>query len=168
MACDKRKQLETKERAQTIKRFVDLPFYESPENEEQQLMNYQYQYLNDNSQVGWAKLWELAYKVTGKILANFCKKRHIGFCSDDYEDKVSEAVLYVLRRYKTSPDYCIKKNFVLQLWYGVKHVLDHRTKAEKLEENLIKVLNQGDYKIDGCSVNGEAEDSLSQTRNGDS
>lgn len=44
----------------------------------------------------------------------------------------AEAVMYLLRRYKTRPDYRIEADFPLHIWYAVKHVLDYKRKCDGL------------------------------------
>lgn len=117
---------------QTVEGAVKLPHFEAPQNDNERLLNYQYDFLVNGSQEAWRNLWELASATAGRMLAHSCKQRNIHFSKEQWEDKRAEAVMYLLRRYRTRPGYRIEADFPLHIWYAVKHVLDYKRKCDGL------------------------------------
>lgn len=117
---------------QTIESAVNLPHFDDPQNDNERLLNYQYDFLVNGSQEAWRNLWELTSATAGRMLAHGCKQRNIHFSKEQWEDKRAEAVMYLLRRYRTRPGYRIEADFPLHIWYAVKHVLDYKRKCDGL------------------------------------
>lgn len=117
---------------QTVEGAVKLPYFEAPQNDNERLLNYQYDFLVNGSQEAWRNLWELTSATAGRMLAYGCKQRNIHFSKEQWEDKRAEAVMYLLRRYRTRPGYRIEADFPLHIWYAVKHVLDYKRKCDGL------------------------------------
>ena len=117
---------------QTVEGAVKLPYFEAPQNDNERLLNYQYDFLVNGSQEAWRNLWELTSATAGRMLAHGCKQRNIHFSKEQWEDKRAEAVMYLLRRYRTRPGYRIEADFPLHIWYAVKHVLDYKRKCDGL------------------------------------
>ena len=44
---------------QTVEGAVKLPHFEAPQNDNERLLNYQYDFLVNGSQEAWRNLWEL-------------------------------------------------------------------------------------------------------------
>lgn len=117
---------------QTVEGAVKLPHFEAPQNDNERLLNYQYDFLVNGDQEAWRNLWELTSATAGRMLAHGCKQRNIHFSKEQWEDKRAEAVMYLLRRYRTRPGYRIEAYFPLHIWYAVKHVLDYKRKCDGL------------------------------------
>lgn len=117
---------------QTVEGAVKLPHFEAPQNDNERLLNYQYDFLVNGSQEAWRNLWELTSATAGRMLAHGCKQRNIHFSKEQWKDKRAEAVMYLLRRYRTRPGYRIEADFPLHIWYAVKHVLDYKRKCDGL------------------------------------
>lgn len=133
LSRNKRIQEVGKETAQqTVGGAVKLPHFEAPQNDNERLLNYQYDFLVNGSQEAWRNLWELTSATAGRMLAHGCKQRNIHFSKEQWEDKRAEAVMYLLRRYRTRPGYRIEADFPLHIWYAVKHVLDYKRKCDGL------------------------------------
>ena len=133
LSRNKRIQEVEKETArQTVEGAVKLPHFEAPQNDNERLLNYQYDFLVNGSQEAWRNLWELTSATAGRMLAHGCKQRNIHFSKEQWEDKRAEAVMYLLRRYRTRPGYRIEADFPLHIWYAVKHVLDYKRKCDGL------------------------------------
>ena len=101
---------------------------------QRQKTNYQYDFLVNGSQEAWGNLWKLTEAIAGRMLAHNCKLRNVHFSHEEWEDKRAEAVMYLLRRYRTRPGYLIETNFPLHIWYAVKHVLDYKRKCDGIVE----------------------------------
>lgn len=133
LSRNKRIQEVEKETArQTIESAVNLPHFDAPQNDNERLLNYQYDFLVNGSQEAWGNLWKLTEATAGRMLGNMCRKRKLAFTREEWEDKRADAVLYILRRYRTRKDYWIEADYPLQIWYAVKHVLDHVNKRDEI------------------------------------
>jgi hypothetical protein len=130
--CDKRVQKKRKKAARTIKTILELPHWEEPKDDNERLLTLQYNFLVKGDQSAWLELWQLTENVAGRMLGNMCRKRKLAFTREEWEDKRAEAVMYLLRRYKTRPGYRIEADFPLHIWYAVKHVLDYKRKCDGL------------------------------------
>lgn len=121
--------------------FSKLSYYENPRNDNENLMNLQYKYLNGRSEKAWTELWSFAVYVSKKMVRDFYRKRKLFHNSSDVYDKAIEATEYVLRRYKKNLWYCCTKNLSSQLFLAVKHVFDYeyQTKSGKLEIEIKKL-----------------------------
>lgn len=121
-----------KKTARTIKTILELPHWEEPKDDNERLLTLQYNFLVKGDQSAWLELWQLTENVAGRMLGNMCRKRKLAFTREEWEDKRADAVLYILRRYRTRKDYWIEADYPLQIWYAVKHVLDHVNKRDEI------------------------------------
>ncbi|MBP5283525.1 MAG: hypothetical protein J6Y93_02540 [Treponema sp.] len=130
---------------------VRLPRYDSPKTDNERLLTYQAEWLEDGSDAAREQLWNLAVKVARRCAAGVFRMRKIKFTRDDVDDVACEGILYVFRRYK-SPlvqqkrkgkvvgyyidlygwNYCVLKDYVSVIKNGVRHAIDYRTKADRL------------------------------------
>ena len=107
-----------------------LVHYSNPQNDNQRLLNCQYEWIRNGDKDAEARLWMLARKVALRMVRKEEKKRGCFFDPLTREDKVADAVMYVLRRYKRN--WFVRHSFLDAIWHGVKHALDYRTMAEEL------------------------------------
>lgn len=132
LSRNKRVQKKRKKTARTIKTILELPHWEEPKDDNEKLLTLQYNFLVKGDQSAWLELWQLTENVAGRMLGNMCRKRKLAFTREEWEDKRADAVLYILRRYRTRKDYWIEADYPLQIWYAVKHVLDHVNKRDEI------------------------------------
>lgn len=107
-----------------------LVHYPEPFNDNQRLLNCQYEWIRNGDKKAGEMLWMLARKVALRMVRREEKKRGCFFDSSTRQDKASEAVMYILRRYPRN--WFVRHSFPDALWHGVKHALDYRTKAEEM------------------------------------
>jgi len=107
-----------------------LVHYDNPQNDNQRLLNCQYEWIRNGDKDAEGKLWMLARKVALRMVRKEEKKRGCFFDHPTRQDKAADAVFYVLRRY--SKNWFVRHSFLDALWHGVKHALDYRTKAEEM------------------------------------
>lgn len=116
---------------------AQLLYFANPKNDNELLLNYQYEYLKNNNQEAWGKLIELSFVVTKRLIWRWLKDHPDTFLDDiAQEEKISDAVHYVLRRYKENVGWYAKGNFIGALKSGVIHVMLYST---AIEENTIFV-----------------------------
>lgn len=111
-----------------------LPYFPNPTNDDELLLNYQHDFLKYDDQKAWGKLLELAFTVTQRLVWRYLKKNKKTakwFDEEDQAEKVTEAVYYVLRRYKTRPDWFVSKNYIGALIGGVWHAMEYATELDK-------------------------------------
>ena len=105
----------------------------------QKLLNYQNEYLTTGSESAWASLWLLSLEICKNIIWGEIRRKGIFLSEMDFEDKVHNAALYVLRRYKTRPGYRIEKAFITALALGCKHSLYYQTMESKIYNAAIRL-----------------------------
>jgi len=114
---------------------MQLPYFDKPKNDNELLLNLQYEYIKNNNQAKWGELLMLSYKVIKRLIWRKLANKEIGFLDDiEQEEKASIALYYVMRRYKTRIGYYVQKNYISFLDCGVKHALKYTT---KLDQNTI-------------------------------
>lgn len=113
-----------------------LPYYAEPKNDNEKLLNFQYEYLSKPNQLTWWNLVELSEQVTRRIVIHFCRQKNIPFYFTNtnkrvpfgavcVEDKAGEALEYVMRRYQDNIGYVVEKNYISFLKGGVKHAFEY-------------------------------------------
>lgn len=113
------------------RKLLRLPYYENPKNDAEKLMNYQHDYIMNNSQDAWGKLIQLSFVVTKRLVWRWMKTHKMRMDEIEQDEKTSIAVEYVLRRYKTRIGYCVTKNFITALQSGVEHAMLYKTKLDE-------------------------------------
>lgn len=120
-----------------------LPYFYNPQNDNEMLFNYQYEYLKNDDMNAWQKLLELSTEVMQRMLWKWLKTHKEDFLdSVAQSEKVSEAVFYVLRRYKTQLGWYCEKNFIGCLKSGLLHAMRYQTKIDK---NTLVTGDIGEY-----------------------
>lgn len=108
-------------------------------NDNIKLLELQDRFLNGDSSA-WSELWVLSLEVCKRIIKSEQKQKGFFLNEDDFEDKASCAVEYVLRRYrkkyKSGKSYRIEKNFVSALYFGVIHALYYRSEKDRAFEDV--------------------------------
>jgi hypothetical protein len=110
-----------------------LPYYPHPRDDNQRLLNYQHDWLEKQDPKAWTKLWNLAQKVARRMIRAQARRR--GFYLDELavDDRTSDAVCYVLRRYQYG--WYVKKAYLKAIKEGVVHALWYRTLADESQES---------------------------------
>lgn len=108
-----------------------LPRFEDPKDDNERLLNYQYDWLVNKDQKAWEALWILSRKMARKFVLTFAKKKGLKLDLLTVEDKTDEAVVYILRRYQRG--WYVRRAYCTAIKEAVVHALFHRTKARQLE-----------------------------------
>lgn len=107
----------------------------------ERLLSYQREYLEDGNLESWARLWLLSYDICKNMIRGEQKRKGFRLSYDDFMDKSMEAVIYVLRRYHTRKGYRIKSNYISALKFGVRHALYHQTMEQKIYNRHLDINN---------------------------
>lgn len=123
------------------------PHFDSPCNDNELMLNYQYEYLQHNDQKAFNKLWLKSTELAMKFITVEKEKKGFILRRQEHEDKATEAVMYVLRRYKNK-GYYIKKGFPAAIYHGVIHALYYRNKTQEIEQELERLVNNNNYSFE--------------------
>lgn len=122
---------------QEEKKEIDrLPFFEKPENDNQRLMNLQYEYYHGRTE----KLDEIFLILLGiarKIISKETKEKKLIFSMDHKEELAVDSVSLVIEQILKNK-LKIKASWLAYLYLQVKKTMYSRTKAERLKDYCIK------------------------------
>lgn len=125
---------------------VRLPRFDRPSNDNEWLLTLQAMWLEDGDGEARIALWEESRRIAERCVMGMYASRGIKYTRDDVDDRASDAMLYVFRRYdnpsvrwrkttyrrKFGWNYCVLSNFVSVIRQGVRHAVDWRSKADSL------------------------------------
>ena len=100
------------------------PHYDQPRNDNERLLNYQWEYKNGDKSALNA-MYKLGCKIALKYInANARKNRHIGELSySEKEEKAHNAASYIVEQYLKRPDFVIKNSMTGYLYKRVQFEL---------------------------------------------
>lgn len=130
-------QLNEKKRKQKEKVFESykkLKHFEEPKNDNERLLNYQYEFLVLENKKAWDNLFILATKVAQRIVVKQVRAKHLAVDAIDIPEKVSIAVEYVMRRYKNNSGWVVRDNYISAIKSGVIHALYYRKKIDDVTD----------------------------------
>lgn len=111
-----------------------FPHYESPRNDNERLLELQFQYRNENKPAALVQLLELAETIALKMINKETRRnRHIkGLAIWQRKEKAHDAAIYFFEQYSKKPAFCIKKNFPGYIFLRVQHELYYRRECDKI------------------------------------
>lgn len=122
-----------------------LLHYNKPKNDNEQLLNYQYDWLINGSEIAKSKYWSLSLTVAKRFLATQLRSAGKYVDNETFEAMALDGVIYFMKRYSRS-DYYVKTSVITQIWGGVLFAFRYKTKGQKLFENAFRKAN--DLEID--------------------
>ena len=110
-----------------------LLHYDQPRNDNERLLNYQWEYKNGD-QNALNSMYTLGYKIALKYISTKAQKnRHIAeLCRSDKEEKAHNAITYIIARYLRDKDFVIIRSFTGYLYLRVQHELFYRRKVDEI------------------------------------
>lgn len=111
-----------------------LPHYDQPQNDNEQLLNYQWAYKENGDQNALNSMYTLGYKIALKYISTKAQKnRHIAeLCRSDKKEKAHNAITYIIARYLRVQDFVIMKSFTSYLYLRIQHELFYRRKVDEI------------------------------------
>ena len=111
-----------------------LPYFDTPKNDNERLLNYQRAYIEQDDERALAKMYTLGYTIALKFInAKAKKNRHIAeLCTSDREEKAHNAITYIIEQYIKRADFAITDSFTAYLYLRIQHELFYRRKADNL------------------------------------
>lgn len=100
------------------------PHYDQPQNDNERLLKYQWEYKNGDKSALNA-MYQLCYKIALKFINAMAQKnRHIAdLCRSDKEEKAHNAATYIVEQYLKRPDFAIKNSMTGYLYKRVQFEL---------------------------------------------
>lgn len=159
---------EKKKEAERQQEQVDkLPHYEHPENDNETLLEFQWQFKHGNKEA-LIKMYEFSKTLSLKFInAIGQKNRHVKELSWEVKKiKAEDAATYMIEQYIKRPDFVITKNFPGYLFLRVAHELFYRRKVDKVVDfvDLQKFLREGYDDKEDELISQSADDCLLGTR----
>jgi hypothetical protein len=108
---------------------MKLPHYTTPANDNERLLNLQYDYRNGRAEAlgeMYALLFTIAYKCINK------SKRGQDFCTADREQKAQDAATYVVEQYLTRPSFVIHDSVTGYLHCRINRELNYARECDKM------------------------------------
>lgn len=126
----------------------EMPHFDNPKNDNELLLNYQYEYKNGNVKA-LNGMYKKGYLIAMKYISvNARKNKHIAILSEsDKQEKAHNAITYIIERYFKVANWYIKKSFTAYLYMRVKHELYYVRKVDALidyvgMEDLITIIER--------------------------
>ena len=113
---------------------ASIPHFDAPQDDNEQLLEYQYQYKVEGKENALSKMYELGYVISRRYIATEGQQNwKVKLLSrDDKVEKAHNAITYIIARYKRVPTFFIAKNFTAYLFLRVRHELYYTRKVDKL------------------------------------
>lgn len=104
---------------------MNLPHFENPQNDNERLLNYQYDFLVNHKELALNGLFTLGLVIARKYINKEAQKNsHIKRLSwDEKEDKAAAAIAYFLSMYKRYSNFYVERSFTGYLYLRVKFEL---------------------------------------------
>ena len=102
----------------------DLPYYDTPTNDNQRLLNLQFKYkVNGGKYLGemYKLLYEIAYKNINKLSEQSQKRKNMD--AAERMEKAHNAATYIVEQYLKRPDFVIKNSMTGYLFKRVQFEL---------------------------------------------
>ena len=108
---------------------MTLPYFSEPRNDNERLLNYQYEYRNGKADA-LGQMYELLFTIAYKSINK--SKRGRDFCASDRKTKAQDAATYVIEQYITRPSFAITESVTGYLYTRVNRELNYARKCDKM------------------------------------
>ena len=113
------------------KKDVVLPYFENPRDDNERLLNLQYEARNGDKSA-YGRMYQIALPIAGKYVTEKCRtSKSLRLSREEREEKAHNAVTYVIESFLLDKDYFVKKNFTSVIYLRVLHELFYTTKADR-------------------------------------
>ena len=124
------------EKQEEKKEIDSLPFFEKLENDNQRLMNLQYEYYHGRTEK-LEEMFLLLLEIAGKLISKETKEKKLIFSAEHKEVLAVDSASLVIEQILKNK-LKIKASWIAYLYLQVKKTMYSRTKAKKLEDYCIK------------------------------
>lgn len=114
--------------------FANIPHYDAPQDDNERLLEYQYQYKINGKRQALADMYRLGVEVCKKMISQKAtSNKHIKkLNADEREEKAIDATNYIIMRLMNRPDWYIKTSFTAYLYLRLLHELFYRRKVDRI------------------------------------
>ena len=111
-----------------------LPHFDTPNSDNEKLLNYQYAYREQGDARALNQMYALGREIALKLInAKAKKNRNIAaLCTSDREEKAHNAITYIIEQYIKRADFAITDSFTAYLYLRIQHELFYRRKVDKI------------------------------------
>lgn len=117
-----------------------VPYHEKPGDDNERFHNLFNDWIKTHSESSWAQMWELARVLCLKAVRLKVKKENLHFTFSELEDFALDGAAELMDRIKKYWGYSYEF-IVSQAMRVVLHPLYARAKTERLEKQIIELLN---------------------------
>ena len=113
---------------------ASIPHYDAPQDDNERLLEYQYQYKINGKRQALADMYRLGVEVCKKMISQKAKtNKHIKkLVADERIEKAIDATNYVIMRLMNRPRWFIKTSFTAYLYLRLLHELFYRRKVDEI------------------------------------
>lgn len=124
----------TEEPEQKQEQKTNLPHFQEPKNDNERLLELQYQYKVNGKQEALTEIYELSCEICGKYISKETNRnRHIkNMDLDERSDKAKDAATYIVEQLLKRPDFQINKSFTGYLFLRVMKELYYQRKVDTI------------------------------------
>ena len=108
---------------------MTLPYFSEPRNDNERLLNYQYEYRNGKADA-LGQMYELLFTIAYKSINK--SKRGRDFCVSDRKTKAQDAATYVIEQYITRPSFAITESVTGYLYCRINRELNYARECDKM------------------------------------
>ena len=111
-----------------------LPHYDQPQNDNEKLLNWQYEYRIKGDENALNKMYRLGKIIALRYINTVAKKNKAvaKLAQSDKEEKAHNAITYIIARYLRVKDFAITESFTGYLFLRIKHELFYHRKVDKI------------------------------------
>lgn len=111
-----------------------LPHYDQPQNDNEKLLNWQYEYRIKGDENALNKMYRLGEIIALRYINTVAKKNKAvaKLAQSDKEEKAHNAITYIIARYLRVKDFAITESFTGYLFLRIKHELFYHRKVDKI------------------------------------
>ena len=111
-----------------------LPYYPAPKNDNEKLLNWQYEYRIKGDEKALNKMYRLGEIIALRYINTVAKKNKAvaKLAQCDKEEKAHNAITYIIARYLRVKDFAIRESFTSYLYLRVQHELFYTRKVDKI------------------------------------
>ena len=122
-----------------------LPYYPAPKNDNEKLLNWQYEYRIKGDEKALSKMYRLGEIIALRYINTVAKKNKAvaKMAQCDKEEKAHNAIVYIIARYLRVKDFAITNSFTGYLFLRIKHELFYRRKVDKIVDFMDWDSNRG-------------------------
>ena len=122
-----------------------LPYYPEPKNDNEKLLNWQYEYRIKGDEKALNKMYRLGEIIALRYINTVAKKNKAvaKMAQCDKEEKAHNAIVYIIARYLRVKDFAITNSFTGYLFLRIKHELFYRRKVDKIVDFVDWDSNRG-------------------------